>query len=96
MLNEYPIPNNDRIAYRIIDGEAVIIDLKDNTLNILNPVSTFIWERLEGQTQLKEIVRALTEEFDVDYKTAEKDCFEFIYELMNRNIIVLKSQLEEK
>ena len=87
--DEYIIPDNNKIAYRIVDGEAVIINLKNNELNILNPVATFIWEHLNGRTQLKEIVRKLSEEFEVDYKTAEKDCMDFISKITDKGIIVL-------
>ena len=88
MKDEYLFPNNEKIAYRVIDGEAVIIDLKGNTYNILNPVATFIWEHLDGHTQLKEIIRWLSEEFDVDYKTAEKDCMDFISKVRNMEIVI--------
>lgn len=91
MLNKYLTLNNKRIAYRSIDGEAVVIDLKDNTFHILNPVSTYIWERLNGEIILKDIIKALTEEFDVDQETAAKDCLEFIDELIKINLVVLNS-----
>ena len=87
-MDEYVIPDNDKIAYRIVDGEAVIINLKNNELNVLNPVATFIWEQLNGRTQLKEIVRKLSEEFKIDCKTAEKDCIDFISQIRNKGIVI--------
>ena len=88
MKNEYILPDKAKIAYRIVDGEAVIINLKNNELNILNPVATFIWEHLNGHTQLKEIVRMLSEEFEIDYKTAEKDCMNFISQIIDMGIVI--------
>ena len=88
MKNEYIIPDKDKIAYRVVDGEAVILNLKNNELNILNPVATFIWEHLNGHTQLEEIVNELSEEFDVDYKTAEKDCMDFISQVKDKGIVI--------
>ena len=88
MKNEYIIPDKDKIAYRIVDGEAVILNLKNNELNILNPVATFIWEHLNGYTQLDEIVNKLSEEFNVDYKTAEKDCMDFISQVKDKGIVI--------
>ena len=89
MKNEYILLNKNKIAYRVIDGEAVIINLKNSELNVLNPVATFIWEHLDGCTKLKEIIKNLTEEFDVDYKTAEKDCLDFIEKLIKENIVII-------
>ena len=92
MIDEYVLPNNDKIAYRIIDGEAVIIDLKENTYNILNPVATFIWERLDGYTRLEDVAKSLSEEFDIDYKTAEKDCMDLISKMIDKEIVVSSPQ----
>ncbi|MDI6723990.1 MAG: PqqD family protein [Methanobacterium sp.] len=89
MLNEYIALNNDKIAYRIIDGEAVIVDLKESKLNVLNPVATFILEHIDGQTQVKEIIEMISEEFDVDYGTAKKDCIDFISKLKDEKIVTL-------
>lgn len=87
-MNEYIFPNNDKIAYRVIDGEAVIINLKNNELNILNPVATFIWEQLDGHTLINEIVKRLVEEFEVDYKTAKRDCMDFISKVIDKEIVI--------
>ena len=92
MKNEYILPDKDKIAYRVIDGEAIVINLKNSELNILNPVATFIWEHLNGSTQIKEIVRMLSEEFEVDYKTAEKDCMDFISQIRDKGIVILPQQ----
>jgi hypothetical protein len=95
MLDEYVLPNNDKIAYRIIDGEAVIINLKNSELNILNSVATFIWECLNAHAKVKDIIKSLSDEFEVDYETAEKDCIDLIFELIDKEIIILSPQIEE-
>lgn len=87
MLNDYIGINNNKLAYRIIDGEVVIIDLKDNKLHVLNPVATFIWEHLDGQTQIKDIVKKISKEFDVDSDTAERDCIDVISDLKKKNLV---------
>lgn len=92
MLNRYINIKNEKIAYRNIDGEVVIIYLKDNTLHILNPVATFIWEHFDARTQIKDIIKEVSEEFDVDYKTAEKDCLDLISDLLEKDVIVLEEQ----
>ena len=89
MLDKYVIKNNEKTAYRIIDGEAVVVNLKDSTFHTLNPVVTFIWDKADGQIKAKQIIEKICQEFEVDCDTAEKDCLEFLGELISKGLVVL-------
>jgi hypothetical protein len=89
MLNEYVVKNNERLSYRIIDGEAVVVNLTDSVFHTLNPVATFIWQHIDGHTMVKDIVSRISSDFDIDPFTAEKDCVEFISELVRKNLLSL-------
>jgi len=81
--------NNEKTAYRIVDGEAVVVNLKDSTFHTLNPVATFIWEQADGQIKAEQIIEKICQEFEVDRVTAEKDCLEFLGELISKGLVVL-------
>jgi hypothetical protein len=89
MLDKYVVKNNEKIAYRIIDGEAVVVNLKDSTFHTLNPVATFMWEQADGRVKVKQIIEKICEEFEVDWDTAERDCQEFLGELASKALVVL-------
>jgi hypothetical protein len=89
MLDEYVNKNNEKTAYRTIDGEAVVVNLKDSTFHTLNPVATFIWEQADGRIKAKEMIEKICQEFEVDWGTAEKDCLEFLGELVREGLVVL-------
>ena len=89
MLDKYVVKNDEKTAYRIIDGEAVVVNLKDSTFHTLNPVATFIWERADGQIKGKQIIEKICEEFEVDWDTAERDCQEFFGQLISKGLVVL-------
>lgn len=89
MLDEYVNKNNEKTAYRTIDGEAVVVNLKDSTFHTLNPVATFIWEQADGRIKAKEMIEKICQEFEVDWGTAEKDCLEFLGELISKGLVVL-------
>jgi hypothetical protein len=96
MLDKYVAKNNEKIAHRIIDGEAVVVNLTDSTFHTLNPVATFIWQQADGQTRVKEIAQKVCQEFEVDWDTAEKDCLELISGLVNKDMLILSPHpLEE-
>ncbi len=89
MLDKYVVKNNEKTAYRIIDGEAVVVNLKDSTFHTLNPVATFIWEKADGQFRVEQIIEKICEEFEVDWDIAERDCLEFLSELASKALVVL-------
>ena len=89
MLDGYVIKNDEKTAYRIINGEAVVVNLKDSTFHTLNPVATFIWEQANGRIKAEQIIEKICEEFEVDWDTAKKDCLEFLGELSRKDLVVL-------
>jgi hypothetical protein len=88
-MNKYVTKNNEKTAHRIIDGEAVVVNLKDSTFHTLNPVATFIWQQADGKTSVKEIAQKMCLEFEIDRDTAEKDCLECISGLVNKDMLIL-------
>jgi hypothetical protein len=91
MINKYISIKKNNIAYRIIDEEAVIVNLKKSTFHTLNPVATFIWEQIDGKTTLSDIANRLSQEFEIDRETSENDCKDFINDLLDNDIVMLSS-----
>jgi hypothetical protein len=89
MLDKYVIKNNEKTAHRIINGEAVVVNLKESTFHSFNPVATFIWEQADGRIKAGQMIEKICQEFEVDWDTAEKDCLEFLGELISKGLVVL-------
>ena len=89
MLDEYVVKNDEKTAYRIIHGEAVVVNLKESTFHTFNPVATFIWEQADGRIKTEQIIEKICQEFEVDRDTAERDCLEFLGELISKGLVVL-------
>ncbi|MBC7229621.1 MAG: PqqD family protein [Actinobacteria bacterium] len=75
------------IAWREIDGEAVLVNVRRDEVMHLNPVAAFLWSRLDGKRSLREVARAIAEEFEVDAETAEADAVSFAGELLERGAV---------
>lgn len=52
---------NENTASRIIDGQAVIMTLEDNTLHTLNDTGSRIWELCDGQRTIEDIAKVIHE-----------------------------------
>lgn len=89
MVYDYLKKNDEKIAYRVIDEEALVVNLKESSFHTLNPVGSFIWQQIDGKTSIKKIIQKVTDEFDIDKDTAEKDSIEFIDELLKKELVII-------
>jgi hypothetical protein len=85
---------NPRTAWRVYDGEAVILSSDDSMLSSLNPVATLIWEAADGETPVSAIVARICEAFEVDGERARRDAIAFIDTLQRRGLVTVAGTLE--
>jgi hypothetical protein len=93
-LNKIPVKKSD-LAWRIIDGEAVIIALDQQTedtekINFLNETGTRIWELMDGRNSVSEIIEHICLEYEIEREEAEKEVMSFIKELKRKGLITFK------
>lgn len=76
---------------REVAGELLAIpvapELDSSNIVILNPVSGLLWEKLQSECTLPELVKAVTENFTIDEATAESDIREFLQMLKESNML---------
>jgi hypothetical protein len=80
---------NPRAAWRVYDGEAVIVSPEDSTLHTLNAVGTLIWQAADGRTPLGAIVARVVDAFEVDADTAARDAACFVEHLCRRGLLTI-------
>ena len=54
---------------------------------MMNEVGSRIWELIEGNTPIVNIIETLTNEYDVDEETCESTVMEFLGRLKNADLI---------
>jgi Coenzyme PQQ synthesis protein D (PqqD) len=86
--DRYP-EQNPRAAWRVYEGEAVIVSPEDSMLHTLNAVGTLIWEAADGRTALTTIVSRVVDTFDVDHATAARDATAFVDDLSRRGLLTV-------
>jgi len=93
-MPEAYLTQSPRTAWRVYDGEAVVLCPDNSTLNTLNPVGTLIWESADGQTPVSAIVARICEGFDVDPEQAERDTMAFIAKLRERGLLTVSEIIQ--
>jgi coenzyme PQQ biosynthesis protein PqqD len=77
------------VAWRVIQGEAVMVLPSTGKVHTLNPVGTRFWELVDGQRSLAEIAGQLEQEFEAHPETIAADCRRFASELAERRLLTL-------
>ena len=81
------ITKNTEIDDTDLDGEKVMMNLDKGQYFMMNEVGSRIWELIEGNTPIVNIIEALTNEYDVDEETSENTVMEFLGRLKNADLI---------
>jgi hypothetical protein len=58
-----------------------------NSMYTLNETGAFIWERINGEKSVEDIINEMVNEYEVDYDTASNDVFSFIDD-MDKYLII--------
>jgi hypothetical protein len=77
--------NGDRILVRHadvleaeVDGQRVLMSPKDYAYFGLVDTGAIVWDRIDGETSLDELVVALAAEYDTDPERVRSDVGEFV------------------
>jgi hypothetical protein len=97
MANESSIiKRNDNIVWRMIDGEIVLLRPDADELHALGGCGGRIWELLENEISVSEIVDVICEEYEVEPETAKKDVIDFVEELDKLHLAHIVSGVSEE
>ena len=73
----------DDFYMKEVAGLSIVVATGDtaedmNSMINLNETATFLWRQLENETTKEELIKKLTQEYDVDYKRARQSIDNFI------------------
>lgn len=92
LLDSAYVPSEDVVA-RDIEGELIIVPLAsgigdaEDEIYTLNETGRAIWQKLDGRS-LKEVAKALHDEFEATAGEIEGDVMGLIEELFKRKMVV--------
>lgn len=77
---------DDSIVSRLIEGETILVPIRQRAADLdsiytLNKVGSRIWELIDGKRKVKDIKKAIVDEFNVDEAKAEADIQKFLTQL---------------
>jgi hypothetical protein len=80
------------VVTRKTGNEYVLVPVADNIADMnsvytLNETGAFLWELIDGENNIEDMIEALIREYDIDEQSATNDVFEFINEMRKYLII---------
>ena len=81
------VEKSDKLIFREIDGEVVIIANDGSHIHMLNETATLIWNCSNKRTSVRQIITEVCEQYNVDQDTASRDVLETIKSLSEKNLI---------
>ena len=81
------VVRNPATAWRVIQGEAVILALDSKVLRGVNLVGSRVWELIDGRRSSEEIATQLIAEFEVDLARARHEVEVFVRDLLSKGLV---------
>jgi hypothetical protein len=79
--------NESEIAAKLIDGEAILINLSNGTYYSMDKVGGFIWALIKRNYSLSEMVETITQYYDVSAEQAKTDVETLAADLLEEKIV---------
>lgn len=79
----------EELPFRQLGDETVVVNPRSREVHVLNGTGSRIWELLESQLSLAEIVRGLESdgEFDSEAAVIEQDVATFVADLVAKGLV---------
>jgi len=81
-------PREEEVASKVIDGEAIIINLANGVYYSMDKVGALVWDRLQLGHTLDNAITAVTGAYDVPRDQAESNVRELVEELVQENLVI--------
>lgn len=81
-------PNEKEVAAKVLDGEAIIINLSNGIYYSMDKVGGVLWAMIAEGHSLEEILAAIVARYDVSPEQARADLERLAAELLQENVVL--------
>jgi len=84
---------NDKLAWRVIDNETIVIPLANQPedgqkVSTLNETGTRIWELIDNKNSEEDLIQKIIKEYNVSPKKASVEVKRFLKILSQKQLII--------
>ena len=86
-LNRCLTPNRDEVVSKVIDGEAIVINLSNGIYYSMDKVAAIVWDLIDRQVSVQTIVDEVASRYDVAPAQAATDVEKLVGQLVEEKLI---------
>ena len=80
----------DTVFAQEVDGEMVLLDMESENYFGLDEVGTAIWQAIQEDGLLQNVLETLLEQYDVEEEVLKKDLIGFVEKLAESGLVEVK------
>ena len=84
-------PNGEEVAAKVMDGEAILINLSNGVYYSMDKVGGFVWELIEQGYSIQQMIAAITVRYDVSREQVQADVEELTEKLRAENLVAVRT-----
>jgi DNA-directed RNA polymerase delta subunit len=82
------IQRKNEILTSDIDGEKVMMSIQQGEYYGLGNTGSFIWDHIENQIKIEDLINLITQEFNVNKEQCLNDIMPFLTDLVEKGLII--------
>ena len=87
---------SDDVAFRDLEGEAVMLNLESSLYFGLNHVGTRIWFLIQEYRSLRKVFEAMRAQYRVNPEMLERDLFNLVEKLRAKGLVTVRTAEERQ
>lgn len=87
-MHQYLKPNTEEVASKVVDGEAILINLSNGMYYSMDTVGGYIWSLVTHGHDLEAISSAVAQHYGIDEETAKQDVNALAAQLIEERIAI--------
>lgn len=76
------------VTWRNVEGQIVILDLRDSSYLRTNATGAMLWERMQRECASDDLVALLVESFEIDPARASEDVAKFLDMMASSDLLI--------
>ena len=82
-------PNEHRVASKVVDGEAILIDLSSGMYYSMENVSGLVWSMIMAGSSIARIAEVIADRYSVPLARVQEDVRALVEELLADNLVLV-------
>jgi hypothetical protein len=80
-------PREEEVAAKVMDGEAILINLSNGIYYSMDKAGGLVWEMVEGRRSIEEMASCIVARYEVSAEQARADVERLMEELVQENLV---------